>query len=286
VFIHFLGAFLGMANIYTHPRSILSAVLAATIGLTALPAFANDMMVEQSTDVGIETSSPAATTTTTTEQPTYSAQPNQAPLLQTEVQVQQSPVVAQPAPQMAQPIAVQIPPKEYWILSTQKGELRDYSKRKFAAHTITITNTQPYHIEILNAQVTNVLNEQQLVAEKSKSKSRGLGFARFASAALGSAAYIPGVGGLATMGTGGIRALQAANAASSITHQISQMDNGNVAITGTYVQRFNDVVLGPNQAFTFEVVTPKKAEPDLRMVFKNLETNQILDIQETLTASN
>lgn len=269
-----------MAN-YTNPSTILSAVLAVTVGLTTMPAFANELMVEQSAEVEVGTSTQV---TTTAEEPTYSAQPTQAPLLQTEVQT--SPVIAQPAPQVAQPIAVQIPAQAYWTLSTQDGELRDYSKRKFAAHTITITNTQPYHIEILNAQVTNALNEQQLVAEKAKKKSRGLGFARFASSALGTAAYIPGVGGLATMGTGGIRALQAANAAGAITHQISQMDNGNVGITGTYVQRFNDVVLGPNQAFTFEVVTPKKAEPNLRMVFKNLETNQILDIQETLTASN
>ncbi len=173
-------------------------------------------------------------------------------------------------------------PEEYWHLAASSAKLEDYSKRKYKAMAITLTNTTPVHIEVLSGEVVNALSEQQLAHEKAKAKSRRRGFGRFASGMLSAAAYVPGVGGLATMGRGGVIAAQAAGAANYAVTQTSQLDNGNIGITGQYVQRFNQVVLSPNQSFTFSVVLPKEDTPNMRMVFKNLETNQILDLNQPI----
>lgn len=263
-----------MINVTTFRRNSLLGLLLVMPALLIHTAFANDAVDTQPLLTSVDNVS-ASETTQATPVNAEATQPAAATV----------PMAQTPSPQPPAVVATVLP-KDYWVIRSNASKLRDYSKRKFEAHTITLTNTQPYYIEILNAQVTNALNEQQLAAEKAKSKRRGFGLARLASSAIGTAAYIPGVGGLATMGAGGLAVAQAANAAGAITYQVSQMDNGHVGITGTYVQRFNDVVLGPNQQFTFEVVTPKKTSPDLRMVFKNLETNQILDIQETLVSSS
>jgi hypothetical protein len=77
---------------------------------------------------------------------------------------------------------------------------------------------------------------------------------------------------------GAFRALSMGqNAIGVASTAINQTPQGNLQITGKYIQRFNEVVLGQNQSFSFDVVMPKQQTPNLRLVFKNLETNQILD---------
>ncbi|MDH4379269.1 MAG: hypothetical protein QE263_05135 [Vampirovibrionales bacterium] len=164
----------------------------------------------------------------------------------------------------------------YWTVATQPQKLKDYSDRKFDAYTITLTNTQPFHVQILQGEVANALNEQQLVAEKSKGGSGGgriLG-----NLALGAASTGMHFAGLGAGSMGAFRALSMGqNAIGVASNAINHTPQGNFQITGKYIQRFNEVVLGQNQSFTFDVVMPKDQNPNLRLVFKNLETNQILD---------
>jgi hypothetical protein len=164
----------------------------------------------------------------------------------------------------------------YWAVATQPQKLKEYSDRKFDAYTVTLTNIQPYHVQVLQGEVVNALNEQQLVAEKSKGGSGGgriLG-----NLALGAASTGMHFAGLGAGSMGAFRALSMGqNAIGAASTAINRTPQGNFQITGKYIQRFNEVVLGQNQTFSFDGVLPKDQAPNLRLVFKNLETNQILD---------
>ena len=164
---------------------------------------------------------------------------------------------------------------EYFEVSQDKGDLGKHSKKKYQAVTYTLKNTQPYHVELVQAEVPNSLDEAQ-VAQKKK-KSGGLGL-KMAGIGLGAASgFIP-------LGGGGIGAYRAASALGHASHAASSMaratsnGSGGLEITGQYVQRVNNVVLSPNQTFTFTTLLPKNADPLLKMVFKNLETNRIYDL--------
>jgi hypothetical protein len=165
----------------------------------------------------------------------------------------------------------------YWTVATQPQKLKDYSDRKFDAFTVTLTNTQPYHVQILQGEVANALNEQQLVAEKSNKSGSG-GGRILGNLALGAASTGLHFAGLGAGSMGAFRALSLGqNAIAATSTAINHTPQGNLQITGKYIQRFNEVVLGQNQSFSFDVVMPKNQTPNLRLVFKNLETNQILD---------
>ncbi|MFN8615223.1 MAG: hypothetical protein U0003_04860 [Vampirovibrionales bacterium] len=168
----------------------------------------------------------------------------------------------------------------YITVQKTPQKLRDYSDRKYDAYSITLTNTQPYHVQILQGEVSNALNEQQLVAAKSN-KGGFSGGRVLGNLALGAASTGMHFAGIGAGSMGAFRAAAAGqHAISFASSAINQTPQGNLQITGKYVQRFNEVVLGQHQSFTFETVLPKDQAPTLRLVFKNLETNQILDFSQ------
>ena len=226
--------------------------------MAAAPALASDTMTPLSPAASVMTVAPAA-------------QPP-APTLTTTTSVITT-------TETASSVSVTPPPtvgSAYWTVATQPQKLKEYSDRRFDAYTITITNTQPYHVQILQGEVANALNEQQLVAEKSKGGSGGgriLG-----NLALGAASTGLHFAGIGAGSMGAFRALSLGqNAIAATSTAINHTPQGNLQITGKFIQRFNEVVLGQNQSFSFDVVMPKNQTPNLRLVFKNLETNQILD---------
>lgn len=241
-------------------RTKLMSGVAAVLLLSASTAMAN-----------VDTASTQVITTTQASTTTQSQQITPATLTTTTT-------TTEAASTNTQVVAVPTQGSAYWTVSTQPQKLKEYSDRKFDAYTVTITNTQPFHVQVLQGEVANALNEQQLVAEKSNkgggfNGGRILGNVGLAAASTG--LHFAGIG---AGSMGAFRALSLGqNAIAATSTAINHTPQGNLQITGKYIQRFNEVVLGQNQSFSFDVVMPKDQTPNLRLVFKNLETNQILD---------
>lgn len=179
---------------------------------------------------------------------------------------------------------------DYFQFSKQDVKLKTVSNRKFDGYELKLINTQPYHVQIMSGQITNALSEQQIAAEKQAKKKRGFGFGKMALGALSVAAHAGGMAGL--HGGGGASAMLAAARAQQVAgvaqhalynaNMVSNNADGSMSITGAYVQQFKEVILGPNQEFRFQVIVPNGQEPTVQMVFKNLETNQILDVRQSI----
>ena len=165
---------------------------------------------------------------------------------------------------------------DFLNINVAPSELREYSDRKYKAVKITVENRQDAHVELLQGELLNGLNEAQVAAEKQQSKARGR---KAFGTVLGLASAVPGVG---FMGAGSYAAHMAlattSNALSATRNIVENMPGGGQAITGQYVNRVNNVILSPKQTFTFEALLPRDANPSLKLIFKDLKSNQIYDL--------
>ncbi len=255
---------------------LCAALVSGQLGLVALAQADTTSVVS---DVDLTTATEVTTEVNTT--PVVVDTGNEGPVA-TPLSPAQTPMAmpqqSVPALTTAVPIETQeeaARPEEYWTLSAAGTKLESYSKRKYKAVAITLTNATPVHVELMSGEVINALNEQQLASEKAQKKGfgrsmRGLGLGLAGAAT----SFVPGVGGYA--------AHRSVSAASSVNNQVNRFNDSNVMPTGQYTQRLGQMVLQPNQSVTFNVVLPKGQTPNMRMVFKNLETNQILDLNQPI----
>lgn len=168
---------------------------------------------------------------------------------------------------------------DYLDVQTQAGD----AKHKYQQFQVTLHNKLPKHIEVLQMEVTNGLSEQayaQMEQERAQAKRRATG------------GVLRGLGGLASIasgfipyaGTGGYVAAHAISAGSSVAYQASNMVDSTTptgtAASGRVVQRANNIFIAPNQQFQCLAVVPEKTAPAIRIVFKDLQTNQIFDLQK------
>lgn len=226
--------------------------------------------------------------------PTLSTETNTPAMAQEgHVSTTETPVTTQTVPQAAaQPVmtAPVLTGADYFTMHRVKTKLSNVSNRKYDAYEMTLTNTQPYHVQVLSGNITNALSEQQITAQAHNKKKRGFGFGKMALGALSVAAHAGGMAGL--HGGGGASAMLAAARAQQVAgvaqhalynaNMISNNADGSISLTGSYTQQFKDVLLGQNQDFKFQVIVPHGQVPQLQMVFKNLETNQILDVKQAI----
>lgn len=184
--------------------------------------------------------------------------------------------------QAEQQMAPMLTGADYFQLSKSELKLETISDRKYDGYELKLVNTQPYHVQIMSGQVTNALNEQQIAAESQFKKKKAFSMGKFALGAAGTAlSMVPYAGGMSSgayLATA--RATSAVSSAAHYTNQLSNNSDGSISITGAYVQQFKEVILGPNQEFRFQVIVPSGQQPNVQMVFKNLETNQILDVRQ------
>lgn len=204
-----------------------------------------------------------------------------------------------PAPQQVQPSqetyqgrvqetqqadSLEQPLQEYIDIQKTTAELREYSGKKYDAYQVIVNNNSPHHVELLQAQVTNGLDEQYLAhekAEEKQKKKRGFGAALKAASIGASVAghFVP------YGGTGAWAAHTAINQSSYVANSAgnaalySANADGNVVVTGQYVKQFNNVLVTPGNKMSFQVVVPKGNTPNLAFIVKDLATNQIVDIK-------
>ncbi len=174
---------------------------------------------------------------------------------------------AQPAPQVAADfMAIEFDPSR-----KPKHKLREVSVR--------LDNKQAKHLEVLQVEVLNGLNEQtyyQIQQQKSQAKRKAAG------------GLLRGVTGVATnfipyAGIGSVVAYQAVSAGTNAAYtaaNVLENSGGSVDYANRVIQRANNIVLSPNQPLQFLAVVPEKEQPVVRVVFKDLQTNQIYELQK------
>lgn len=165
--------------------------------------------------------------------------------------------------------------KDVLKVSHQKGTNRG----QYQGVELTLTNSQPFHVQIIHAEVLNGVDESivaQEEAQRSQSKRRLVG------GLLRGASSVPFMGGFGR-GLGSVGAYQAAAIGSHVAHTtagVIENSPGGAQYEGRYVRQVSSVIINPQQSWNFSTLVPKGQTPQLKMVFKNLETNQIFDLQQ------
>ncbi len=207
-------------------------------------------------------------------------QPQAIPQATTEIPAETSAEApsSEASPTLTGQVSTTVMGVDYFQIAKDPTPMKEYSERKYQAVTITLQNKQAAHVELLQGEVSNALDETLLAQEKAQSKARGMKMAGFA---LRGASVVPGLG---MMGVGSYStALALAHTQNALSHASYIVDNtptGGQAISGKYVQRFSNIIIPPNQTFTFKALVPKDTSPAVKLIFKDLKTNQIFDITQ------
>lgn len=173
------------------------------------------------------------------------------------------------------------PMANYMDFQKQPIQLRQYNPEKYTAYQITLKNTSPHHINVVQVKVPNAFNEDVLAnkaTQEKKKKSKRFGnMLRAASLGTSVAGSVTGMSG----GYGASRALRhssyAANRAARASDYATS-DDGNVSVTGQYVNQLSNVAVSPQNQLTFQVVVPIGTQPTVSFVIKDIVTNQVFDL--------
>jgi hypothetical protein len=210
--------------------------------------------------------------------PVVTAQPQAAPQVAQPAQSLTGTVqVTQPAPAPAAPA---LSAADYLDIQAAPGQGKSHMKE----YTLTLNNKQARHIEVIQLDVQNGMSEQDYVqmqqaqAQAKRHVAGGMlrGLGGLASIASG---FVPYAGGVGSM-----YALQAMNAGTSAMYQAGNMveSTGGDAVnyTGRVVQHANNIIISPSQQFTCLAVVPENQQPSVKVIFKDLQTNQIYELQK------
>jgi hypothetical protein len=177
------------------------------------------------------------------------------------------------ATQMPQPAALIA--ADYLDIQLQPGN----SKHKLQEFTVRLQNKQPKHIEVLQLEVMNGMTEQaylQLQQQKSQAKARVAG------------GMLRGLTGVATSfipyaGIGSMAAYHAIGAGTNAAYAMANVvenTGGQVDYSGRIVQRAGNIMISPSQQFQCLAVVPERQQPQVKVIFKDLQTNQIFEMQK------
>jgi hypothetical protein len=151
---------------------------------------------------------------------------------------------------------------------------------KYKAYRVEIKNMQPYHLQVVMGEVLNGVDEAiaaNQALESSNKRKRGFG------ALMRGLSAVPVLGAYGH-GYGSYGAYQAAAIASNTVGVAASIaensQSGAATISGRYTRNFRDVVINPNETYSIVTLVPKEANPQIKVVFRNLETNQILDFHQ------
>jgi hypothetical protein len=153
------------------------------------------------------------------------------------------------------------------------------NKHKMQEYTVVLNNKQPKHLEVLQLEVVNGLSEQAyMMAQQQKAQtSRRLAGGMLRGLTSVATSFVPyaGIGSMAAYQAIGVGSNAIYNTANLIENT-----SGSVDYTSRIVQHANNIFLSPNQPFQCMAVTPDKQPPVVKVVFKDLESNQIFDMQK------
>jgi hypothetical protein len=205
-----------------------------------------------------------------------------------QVSAEANPVLAEPADKDAAPLtgAVQqvvqpavaptaLTAADYLDIQVKPGN----NKHKMQEYTVVVNNKQPKHLELLQLEVVNGLSEQTYLQIQQQKAQTGRRVAGGMLRGLTSVAtsFVPyaGIGSAAAY-----HAIGAGANALTNTANIIENTSGSVDYSGRIVQRANNVMVSPNQNFQCMAVTTDKQQPIVKVIFKDLQTNQIYDLQK------
>jgi hypothetical protein len=169
---------------------------------------------------------------------------------------------------------------DYFQIAQEPTPLTEYSEREYQAVAITLQNKQETQIELIHGEVANALDEMVLLQQKVKTKTRAL---KLTGLALRSTSLVPGIGligGVAGYSTNLAAARMQKNAFNRASYSVENTATGGQELSGRYVQRFNSIIIPANQTLTFKALMPKDVAPGLRLVFKDLKTNQLYELMQ------
>jgi hypothetical protein len=178
---------------------------------------------------------------------------------------------------VSSPVIAKVPQELLTMTSAEDPQGAKLSKQHKVV-VITLKNTTAGHLEVLQAEVLNGVDEQVIAANKANqsnnARKAGSAFLRLGQAGM---SFIPYAG----VGMGGLYALNAANAASNVAQSAlgSGGNSGAATTSGQYNKRLNNVFISPNESYQFKVIIPKKENAFFKVVFRDLTTNQILNYQ-------
>lgn len=153
------------------------------------------------------------------------------------------------------------------------------AKHKFKQYSLSLNNKQAKHLEVLQVEVVNGISEEayvQVQQQKSQARRQMAG------------GLLRGLTGVATSfvpyaGLGSMAAYQAIGASSYAVSNVAdaiQNTSGSVNYTGRVMQRGSNIMISPNQQFQCLAVVPEKETPVVKVIFKDLQSNQIYDLQK------
>ncbi len=142
----------------------------------------------------------------------------------------------------------------------------------------TLKNTQPNHIQILHAEVINGVDEMVVAQQEAQQSAKKR---RIAGGLLRGLSSVPFMGGVAYSSVGAYQAAAiGSHVASTAANVVESTADTSASIQGRFVRQFDSVFLSPQQAWSFTTLVPKGEAPHLKLVFKDLQTNQIFDLTE------
>lgn len=185
--------------------------------------------------------------------------------------------VAVTAPASTVPVVVLVA-GDYLDIQTKPGD----AKHKLQQYSLALHNKQTKHIQVLQLEVTNGLSEQDYIQyqqQKSQNKMRlAGGVLRGLTGVATSFVPYAGLGSMAAYHAIGAGSMAVNGAANMM--QNTQAQGGSADYAGHVVQRANDILISPNQDFQFLVVVPQNQQPAVKIIFKDLQSNQIYDLQK------
>lgn len=182
--------------------------------------------------------------------------------------------MSQQAPAQQQAESVALTATDYLDIQLQPGT----AKHDFQEFTLVLNNKQPHHVEILQLEVMNGIDEQSyamMQQEKSRAKKRlAGGLLRGVTSVATSFVPYAGLGSVAAYQAVGIGS-QAAYAAANV---VENTGGGGVNYSGRVVQRAGNIFIAPSQPFQCLALVPENQKPMIKIIFKDLQTNQIFDL--------
>jgi hypothetical protein len=233
-------------------KPLRTSLLAASL-LLSLSAYAADP-ASQPTQPNAASTTAVTTTSPTTE--------TSSPLTGTVQAVQAAPTTALSA-------------ADYLDVQYTPGN----SKHHMQQYTVVLNNKQDKHLQVLQLEVVNGISEQayQQAQQQHAQASRRLAGGMLRGLTSVATSFVP------YAGMGSIAAYQAVGVGSNAlynTANVIENSQGSVDYTTRIVQRANDIFISPKQSFQCLAVTPDKQPPVIKIVFKDLQSNQIYDLQK------
>jgi hypothetical protein len=222
--------------------------------------------------VPAQAATPSATPPTA---PAGQAAPLNGQVTQTQLPAAATPVAPIVVPPVAQTLDLTVPKNMLQVIQGEAPLDNPLLKKQAHAMALTLTNQTPDYLEVLQVEVINALDPQAVANEEAMASQRkralGAGLLRIAASAIPYAGY------------GSWGAYQAAAIGSNVISQSASMV-GNSGPTGGgvmagYQQRVNNVLVMPKDKMQFQALVPKGQPAQLRVTFKNVQTNQIFSYQ-------